>query len=192
MLLTLTMPPDRLPRLAGILHQELGIDPTTITSATRFVEDLGCDEVDLLDIVLQCEEAFELEIPDADADAFKTVGGLLMYLDARLAIPPEGGDPMTKGETLEAAATGDGCLGRSRADEPVFVLTARDAHAPAAVRAWADAYEMGKFREAALDAHAKEKVQSARNLAHQMETWRAQLHGELPIPGVDQRKAVVA
>lgn len=45
---------------------------------------------------------------------------------------------MTKQETIDAAAMGEGCLGRSQADEPVFVLVARDQIAASVVRDWAE------------------------------------------------------
>lgn len=71
---------------------------------------------------------------------------------------------MNKRDTLAAAAVGDGCLGRSRDDEPVFVLCARDPLAPALVREWAFCYER-------LNG-ASPKVDEALQLADQMRVWR--------------------
>ena len=78
---------------------------------------------------------------------------------------------MTKLDALDAAARGEGCLGRSAADEPVFVLVARDRTASAAVRAWA-----ASARAAALAAGEplrEEKYAEALAVAGEMDAWRA-------------------
>lgn len=71
---------------------------------------------------------------------------------------------MTKGETILAAAAGQGCLGRADEDEPVFVLRAHDRAAPGAVRDWAGrALKMGG---------SPEKAASAMDVALEMEAWQ--------------------
>jgi hypothetical protein len=72
--------------------------------------------------------------------------------------------PGTAGFTIAGALNGVGCLGRSRADEPVFVLCARDKAASMTVRDWADMAEK-------LGAKP-EKVKDARYMADRMEAWR--------------------
>jgi hypothetical protein len=81
--------------------------------------------------------------------------------------------PGTAGFTIAAALNGVGCLGRSRADEPVFVLCARDKAASMAVRDWAELAEH-------LGA-GKEKVADARDMADRMEQWR-EAHGGGKVP----------
>lgn len=81
--------------------------------------------------------------------------------------------PGTAGFTIAAALNGVGCLGRSRADEPVFVLCARDKTASMVVRDWAT-------MAAAMGA-APEKVSDARDIADAMELWRNS-HGGGKIP----------
>lgn len=80
---------------------------------------------------------------------------------------------MTKQETLEAARRGEGCLGRSQDDEPVFVLTARDRIGAQAVRAWAHI-------AAAHDVDAG-KVRGAFEVADRMDAWRG-AHGGGKVP----------
>jgi hypothetical protein len=71
---------------------------------------------------------------------------------------------VTKGETILAAAAGQGCLGRAFDDEPVFVLRAHDRAAPGTVRDWAErARRMGG---------AELKVASAMDVAMEMEAWQ--------------------
>lgn len=81
--------------------------------------------------------------------------------------------PGTAGFTIAAALNGVGCLGRSKADEPVFVLCARDKAASMAVRDWADLAEK-------LGA-GQGKTADARALADRMEQWRLR-HGGGKIP----------
>ena len=83
--------------------------------------------------------------------------------------PSEG----SAGFTIAAALSGVGCLGRSRSDEPVFVLCARDKAASKAVRCWADEAEK-------LGANAR-KTSDARALADRMEVWR-EAHGGGKVP----------
>ena len=79
---------------------------------------------------------------------------------------------MTKAEEVAAVARGEGCLGRSQDDEPVFVLVARDRYAAQAVRGWA----------ALVHAHgASPKADDALALAARMDAWR-EAHGGGRIP----------
>lgn len=79
----------------------------------------------------------------------------------------------TKSECLEKAERGEGCLGRSQDDEPVFVLVARDITAPNAVRNWAV--------HAALAGSPREKVEQAMRDAELMEAWQLE-HGIAKVP----------
>jgi hypothetical protein len=71
---------------------------------------------------------------------------------------------VTKAEVLEAAARGDGVLGRTQDDEPIFVMTGRDPIAPLRVDAWATLAEAHGFHE---------KAAAARLVADRMRSWRA-------------------
>lgn len=80
---------------------------------------------------------------------------------------------MNKTETIEAALQGDGCLGRSADDEPVFVLCARDRFAPGLVRKWADRVEAVANEHGEGTERTRQKIASARELADEMEAWQA-------------------
>lgn len=71
---------------------------------------------------------------------------------------------MTKAQTIAAAASGLGCLGRSKDDEPVFVLVARDVTAASTVRKWAETV--------VLQHGESEKTDAAYRLADEMDAWR--------------------
>lgn len=78
----------------------------------------------------------------------------------------------TKAQCLEKAARGEGCLGRSQDDEPVFVLCARDVTAAKFVRLWA--------QDAAIAGRSKQKVSDAQRAADDMDTWRAVNRKKVP------------
>ena len=79
---------------------------------------------------------------------------------------------MTKAKELDALARGEGCIGKSRDDEPIFTLVARDKHAAGVVREWARRFRQQKVETNAFDERAREKYQEALDLANQMDQWR--------------------
>ena len=60
----------------------IGADAGTITEETSFKEDLGADSLDLFEMVMAFEEAFEVEIPSEDLEQIQTVGDVVKYLEA--------------------------------------------------------------------------------------------------------------
>ncbi len=68
-------------RLIEIIAQQLGIDANNVTSDASFMEDLGADSLDTVELVMALEEEFDLEIPDSDAEKIQTVQDALDYLD---------------------------------------------------------------------------------------------------------------
>ena len=67
-------------RVLRLVAEGLGADPTKVTDASAFVEDLGADSLDVVELVMSLEEEFEVKIPDAEAEKIKTVGQLLDWL----------------------------------------------------------------------------------------------------------------
>jgi acyl carrier protein len=67
-------------KVKEIIAKELEVDPKAITGEAKFVEDLGADSLDIVELVMALEEEFGLEIPDEDADKMKTVGDAMNYL----------------------------------------------------------------------------------------------------------------
>ncbi len=68
-------------RLIEIISHQLGIDADNVTSDASFMEDLGADSLDTVELVMALEEEFDLEIPDSDAEKIQTVQDALDYLD---------------------------------------------------------------------------------------------------------------
>ena len=68
-------------RLIEIIAQQLGIDANNVTPDASFMEDLGADSLDTVELVMALEEEFDLEIPDSDAEKIQTVQDALDYLD---------------------------------------------------------------------------------------------------------------
>lgn len=67
-------------RVKEIIVNELGVEPEKVTEDASFVEDLGADSLDTVELVMAFEEEFEIEIPDEDAEQLQTVGDAIRYL----------------------------------------------------------------------------------------------------------------
>lgn len=66
-----------------IIAEQLGIGEEEITESATFVDDLGADSLDIVELIMALEEEFSTEIPDDDAERMKTVGDLVTYLAAK-------------------------------------------------------------------------------------------------------------
>ena len=72
-------------KLSGIIAQQFGVSKDEITEETSFVEDLGADSLDLVELMLCVEEAFELgEVEDETLDGVKTVGDVVNFIKDRI------------------------------------------------------------------------------------------------------------
>ena len=70
-------------KIRGIVADQLGIDDLdTITMETSLVEDLEADSLDAVEVIMALEDEFGIEIPDEDAENFKTIGDLYKYIEA--------------------------------------------------------------------------------------------------------------
>ncbi|MDX1394548.1 MAG: acyl carrier protein [Gemmatimonadota bacterium] len=67
-------------RVREIIAQELGVEGEKVTDDANFVEDLGADSLDTVELVMAFEEEFGIEIPDEDAEQMQTVGQAITYL----------------------------------------------------------------------------------------------------------------
>ena len=72
-----------LERFRSRLAELLGVAPDEINAETSFVSNLGSDSLDAVELVMEWEEEFDLAIPDADAEQFRTVGDVIRYLERR-------------------------------------------------------------------------------------------------------------
>ena len=68
-----------------IIVDRLGADPNAITDDASFIDDLGADSLDTVELVMAFEEEFDIEIPDEDAEKLTTVGKALEYLEGRMS-----------------------------------------------------------------------------------------------------------
>jgi acyl carrier protein len=69
-------------RVKQIIVEQLGVDEAEITPNASFVDDLGADSLDTVELVMAFEEAFEIEIPDEDAEKIRTVQNAIDYINA--------------------------------------------------------------------------------------------------------------
>ena len=67
-------------RVREIIINELGVEPEKVTDDASFVEDLGADSLDTVELVMAFEEEFGIDIPDEDAEQMRTVGDAISYL----------------------------------------------------------------------------------------------------------------
>ncbi|MBW3637511.1 MAG: acyl carrier protein [Armatimonadetes bacterium] len=70
-------------KVKEIVADELSVDAGIVTPQARFVEDLGADSLDVVELVMRFEEEFEIEIPDEDAEKITTVGEAVSYIDKK-------------------------------------------------------------------------------------------------------------
>ncbi|MEE8148027.1 MAG: acyl carrier protein [Longimicrobiales bacterium] len=68
-------------KVKEIIINELGVDPEKVTSEASFVEDLGADSLDTVELVMAFEEEFGVDIPDEDAEKMRTVGDAITYIE---------------------------------------------------------------------------------------------------------------
>lgn len=67
-------------RVKDIIINELGVETEKVTGEASFVEDLGADSLDTVELVMAFEEEFGIEIPDEDAEKMQTVGDAISYI----------------------------------------------------------------------------------------------------------------
>jgi acyl carrier protein len=67
-------------RVKEIIVEQLGVEEDEVLPAAKFIEDLGADSLDTVELVMAFEEEFDLEIPDEDAEKIATVGDAISYI----------------------------------------------------------------------------------------------------------------
>jgi acyl carrier protein len=67
-----------------IVAEQLGVDESEITRETSFVNDLNADSLDTVELVMEFEDAFDLSIPDEDAEKIQTVGQAIEHIEKHL------------------------------------------------------------------------------------------------------------
>jgi len=77
--------PNVAEKIKQIVSEQLGVDEAEVTPTASFVDDLGADSLDTVELVMAFEEAFEIEIPDEDAEKIRTVQDAIAYVEKKLA-----------------------------------------------------------------------------------------------------------
>lgn len=75
---------DIFSKVKEIIVNELSVDESQVTENARFIEDLGADSLDTVELIMKFEEEFDIEIPEEDAEKMKTVGDAVDYLKTKL------------------------------------------------------------------------------------------------------------
>lgn len=71
-------------RIKEIIADQLGVEIEKLRDDANFVQDLGADSLDVVELVMAFEEEFGIEIPDEDAEKIRTVGDVIKYLKERV------------------------------------------------------------------------------------------------------------
>jgi acyl carrier protein len=72
-----------LEKMKAIIVDQLGVDESDVTMESNFIEDLGADSLDIVELIMALEEEFEIEVPDEDAEKLTTVESAINYILAR-------------------------------------------------------------------------------------------------------------
>ena len=68
-------------KIRDIIVEQLGVEPGEVTPDSRFIDDLGADSLDIVELIMALEEEFDMEIPDEEAEKISTVGDVVEYLN---------------------------------------------------------------------------------------------------------------
>ncbi len=67
-------------RIVEMIVEKLGVEPEEVTPEASFIDDLGADSLDIVELIMDIEDEFELEIPDEDAEKISTVQEAVSYI----------------------------------------------------------------------------------------------------------------
>jgi acyl carrier protein len=68
-------------KVRDIIVEQLSVNPEQVTPDAKFIEDLGADSLDVVELVMAFEEQFSVEVPDEDAEKLQTVGDVIKYIE---------------------------------------------------------------------------------------------------------------
>ncbi len=72
-------------KVKDIIVEELGVEREKLTAAASFMEDLGADSLDTVELVMAFEKEFDIDIPDEDAEKMRNVGDAMKYLHEKMS-----------------------------------------------------------------------------------------------------------
>ncbi len=70
-------------KVKAIIVEQLSVEDEEVTLESTFVDDLGADSLDIVELVMALEEEFDMEIPDEDAEKIRTVGDAVKYIEEK-------------------------------------------------------------------------------------------------------------
>ena len=79
------MAEDTQQKVIDLIVDQLGVDTDNVTPDAHFIDDLGADSLDTVELVMAFEEEFDIEIPDEDAEKLESVNDAIAYLNKRLS-----------------------------------------------------------------------------------------------------------
>ena len=72
-------------KVKDLIVEQLGVNPEQVTPSASFIEDLGADSLDTVELVMAFEEEFGVEVPDEDAEKLQSVGDVIKYIEEKAA-----------------------------------------------------------------------------------------------------------
>lgn len=72
-----------LERIKKIVLEQLNVEESAISESASFIDDLGADSLDIVELVMALEDEFEIEIPDEEAEKLKSVGDAIKYIESK-------------------------------------------------------------------------------------------------------------
>ena len=75
---------DHSAKVKDIIEKELGVEREKLTNEASFIEDLGADSLDIVELVMEFEKEFNIDIPDEDAEKLRTVGDAMNYMNQKI------------------------------------------------------------------------------------------------------------
>ena len=72
-------------KVKDIIVEQLGVNPEQVTEKASFIEDLGADSLDTVELVMAFEEEFDIEVPDEEAEKLQSVGDVITYITSQQA-----------------------------------------------------------------------------------------------------------
>ncbi len=69
-------------KVKDIIVEQLGVNPDQVNPDAKFIEDLGADSLDTVELVMAFEEEFSIEVPDEEAEKLQSVGDVISYIDS--------------------------------------------------------------------------------------------------------------
>jgi acyl carrier protein len=76
---------DHTEKVKDIIVDELGVEREKLTAEASFIDDLGADSLDIVELVMEFEKEFNIDIPDEEAEKLRTVGDAIAYLNTKVA-----------------------------------------------------------------------------------------------------------